>query len=59
MKITLGVISVLAIGVCVSTSVIATKVDCKNTRRGKEAYKWAWVTAVVSGITAAGALILF
>jgi len=51
-----GVAGVLAIGACVSTSVIAAKVDCKSTQSGKDAYRWAWITAVVSGITAAGSL---
>ncbi|MDR3539349.1 MAG: hypothetical protein P4L69_00035 [Desulfosporosinus sp.] len=56
MKIIFIATAVMAVAVCIATSVIASKVDCKSTQKGKDAYHWAWATAVVSAIVAAGSV---
>jgi len=51
----LGLIAVLTLGACVSTSVIAAEIatedGCKKSSGGGKAYKWAWATAVAGGVT--------
>lgn len=51
----LGLTALLALGACISTSVIASEIQsenaCKKTGGGSKAYKWAWSTAVAGGVT--------
>ena len=51
----MGLTAVLAAAACVSTSVIAAEIHgdsaCINSTNGAKAYKWAWSTAVASGVT--------
>ena len=51
----LGLTALLALGACISTSVIAAEIqsagECKKTGGGSKAYKWAWSTAVAGGVT--------
>lgn len=50
-----GVAAVLAAAMCVSSSVVAANINsepaCTSTAKGKNAYHWAWATAVTGGIT--------
>jgi hypothetical protein len=56
----LGLITVLALATCVSTSVTAVGVSsaeaCRNTSGGKKAYKWAMATAVTGGLVSGACL---
>ena len=51
----MGLTAVLAAAACVSTTVIATEIHsdsaCVKSGSGSKAYKWAWGTAVASGVT--------
>ena len=56
LAILFGLTAALTAGTCVSSSVVAVNINkgsaCMAERSGKNAYKWAWGTAVASGLTA-------
>lgn len=50
----LALTAVMTAGACVSSSVIAANINkepCKSSPNGKNAYHWAWATAVAGGVT--------